>query len=129
MKKFSEMTDEELIHYFVERRRNGISSRDLITSLSRLDVSSSQKKMVIECLEKEDKVIDAQNEKDGRKAKKIQSLLCIIGGIALLFIGLRMYIVTTTQAERVYGLNIALFGAGVTLLGIGIGGLISSFRK
>ena len=103
MKKFSEMTDEELIHYFVERRRNGISSRDLITSLSRLDVSSSQKKMVM--------------------------LLCIIGGIALLFIGLRMYIVTTTQAERVYGLNIALFGAGVALLGIGIGGLISSFRK
>lgn len=129
MKKFSEMTDEELIQYFVERRRNGISSSDLISSLSRLEVTSSQKKMVIESLEKEDERINIEDEKDGRKAKKIQSLMCIVGGVALLFIGIRMYIITTTQAERVYGLNIALFGAGVTLLGIGIGGLISSFRK
>ncbi len=129
MKKFSEMTDEELIQYFVERRRNGISSSDLISSLSRLEVTSSQKKMVIESLEKEDERINIEDEKDGRKAKKIQSLMCIVGGVALLFIGIRMFIITTTQAERVYGLNIALFGAGVALLGIGIGGLISSFRK
>lgn len=128
MKNFSEMTDEEVVDYFVKRRQDGIPTRDLINSLYKLDFTPEQQRLVLDCLKKEDKKIKKQKEAEGLVSKRNSSIMRIVGGIVLFLLSIILF-EETLKAGRIAILNIIMFGAALFLFLTGIVGLISWIRK
>ncbi|MBP5456035.1 MAG: hypothetical protein J6Y37_06010 [Paludibacteraceae bacterium] len=128
MKEIFEMTDEELVNYYREKRLNGYSTREVLNSINSQPLSDEQRKLVAESLVQLDKEIKLQKEQEQKKAKRIRGLCELIAGVLVFLFGCLLYH-NSAKANVVFLFNYVVWGAGILLVFAGIIEVIVGSKK
>ena len=128
MKEIFEMTDEELVNYYREKRLNGYSTREVLNSINSQPLSDEQRKLVAESLVQLDKEIKLQKEQEQKKAKRIRGLCELIAGVLVFLFGCLLYH-NSAKANVVFLFNYVVWGAGILLVFAGVIEVIVGSKK
>ena len=128
MKEIFEMTDEELVNYYREKRLNGYSTREVLNSINSQPLSDEQRKLVAESLVQLDKEIKLQKEQEQKNAKRIRGLCELIAGVLVFLFGCLLYH-NSAKANVVFLFNYVVWGAGILLVFAGVIEVIVGSKK
>lgn len=128
MKKVFEMTDEEIVNYYREKRLNGYSTQEVLNSINSQLLSADQRKMVIESLAQLEKELKLQKAQEQKKTKRIRGLCELIAGVLVFLFGCLLYH-NSAKANVVFLFNYVVWGAGILLVLGGVIELIVGLKK
>ena len=128
MNEIFELTDEELVNYYREKRLNGYSTREVLNSINSQPLSDEQRKLVAESLVQLDKEIKLQKEQEQKKAKRIRGLCELIAGVLVFLFGCLLYH-NSAKANVVFLFNYVVWGAGILLVFAGVIEVIVGSKK
>ena len=122
------MTDEEIVSYYVNKRINGHSTQELLEYMNGQELSKTQRILIIDELDKLDKIIGSQTQKRYNKTKIIRGFCFIIIGVLVFLFGRWLYN-ESAQIGRIYVFNFVVWGVGIVLVFKGILNVIVGFIK
>ncbi|MBO7594724.1 MAG: hypothetical protein J6T12_07110 [Salinivirgaceae bacterium] len=122
------MTDDEIVSYYVKKRISGHSTRELLEYMNGQELSKTQRDLIIDELDKLDKIIGTQTQKRHNKTKIIMGFCFIIIGVLVFLFGRWLYN-ESAQIGRIYVFNFVVWGVGIVLVFKGILNVIVGFIK
>ncbi len=123
MKTINEMTDDELVKYYISRRLDGIPTRELIKGMNANKLPDERLRKVVDELIKIDRASRKEEEAEEKKAHRITGLIKMAGGVLLFIFGYILYNLTI-GAGIIFVFNIVVWAIAVFLFLVGIAQLI-----
>lgn len=128
MKEVKDMTQSELMEYFLTKKSKGASFRELAAIFEKNDISDDTRRMIMSKLDELDKVQKiAQNKEDKTNMRRNGFVSMIIGLLVIAF-GFAMFFATAKKGIVFY-FNFAVWIFGAVYLFRGILNIISGSLK
>jgi len=124
MKQISEMSREELLEYFVQKKVNGASYQAMVNICTKNNIDDETRKYIMNSLDEIDKEQKKASNKEEKVAKIKKGIVSLITGSALIIFGIILYF-TTARVGVVFILNFVVWGIGALLVLRGILNIIA----
>ncbi|MCT4615374.1 MAG: hypothetical protein N4A49_10925 [Marinifilaceae bacterium] len=128
MKEIKEMTTDELINYFVEKKRKGASYSSIINIFKNNGIEGETKSIIMSKLDEFDKEQEKLIEQDENNGKKTGGFMSLLIGILIIIFGFILYR-ASAKAGVIFVFNFVVWGLGAILIFKGLLNIIAGFVK
>ncbi len=128
MKEINEMTQQELIDFFVQKKQNGRSYRELDIILEKNQINSATRSLIMEKLKQIDQEQEVYWAKKNRINTRNRAIWLLLMSVFIAFVGF-ILLMKSAEAGVVFIFNLVIFIVAATLFFKGILGLISVYKN
>lgn len=119
MKEIRDMTRQELLEYFKNKKSNGASYGSIANIIAKNNIDNDTRKWIISNLEEIDESQKLKLRNQENKSKISEGIVHLLIGTAIMIIGIVMFY-ESAKSGVVFIFNILLWGAGGILMLRGI---------